>query len=130
VQLLLENTPNELSAPEKLVELIRTLHYDDIGVCLDLGHAHLGPGVEAAIEMLNPLIRSVHVHDNHGLKDEHLWPGEGSIDFHRAMELLRTAPQVPALVLEIEGDPEGNPEYGKTVPGKMLASWELLENGH
>jgi sugar phosphate isomerase/epimerase len=130
VQLLLENTPNELSAPEKLVELIRTLHYDDIGVCLDLGHAHLGPGVEAAFETLKPLIRSVHVHDNHGLKDEHLWPGEGSIDFHRTMKLLRTAPQVPALVLEIEGDPEGNPEYGKAVPGKMLASWELLENRH
>ncbi len=49
VRLLLENIPNELTAPEKLVELIHTLHYDDIGVCLDLGHAHLEPGVEAAI---------------------------------------------------------------------------------
>jgi hypothetical protein len=127
VSLLLENIPNELSAPQKLVALIQTLHYDDIGVCLDLGHAHLGPGVEAAIETLKPLIRSVHVHDNHGMKDEHLWPGEGSIDFQRAMELLRTAPQIPALVLEIAGDPDGNPEYGKKVPGKMLESWKLLE---
>lgn len=127
VRLLVENIPNELTTPEKLVELIRTLHYDDIGVCLDLGHAHLEPGVEAAIETLKPLIRSVHVHDNHGMKDEHLWPGEGTIDFPRTMELLRTAPQVPALVLEIEGDSEGNPEYGKTVPGKMLAAWKLLE---
>jgi hypothetical protein len=126
VSLLLENIPNELTAPEKLVELIHTLHYDDIGVCLDLGHAHLEPGLEAAIETLKPLIRSVHVHDNHGMKDEHLWPGEGTIDFQRTMELLRSAPQVPALVLEIEGDPEGNPEYGRIVPGKMLATWELL----
>jgi sugar phosphate isomerase/epimerase len=66
------------------------------------------------------------VHDNHGEKDEHLWPGEGSMDLKRAMELLQTAPQVPTLVLEIEGDPEGNPEYGKTVPDKMRAAWKTL----
>jgi sugar phosphate isomerase/epimerase len=126
VRLLLENIPNELTAPEKLVELIRTLHYDDIGVCIDLGHAHLEPGIEAAFETLKPLIRSVHVHDNHGTRDEHLWPGEGSIDWTRTMELLRTAPQVPALVLEIEGDPAGDPEYGKTVPDKMRAAWKTL----
>ncbi len=128
VRLLVENIPNELTTPEKLVELIRTLHYDDIGVCLDVGHAHLGSGVEAAIETLKPLIRSVHVHDNHGVKDEHLWPGQGSIDFPRTMELLRTAPQPPALVLELEGDPEGNPDYGKTVLEKMLATWKKLES--
>jgi hypothetical protein len=126
VGLLLENIPNELTAPEKLVELIHTLHFDDIGVCLDLGHAHIDAGVEAAIETLKPLIRSVHVHDNQGMKDEHLWPGAGTIDWKQAMELLAAAPQVPALVLEVAGDPEGNPEYGKTVPAKMLASWKML----
>lgn len=128
VRLLLENIPNELTAPEKLVELIQTLHYDDVGVCLDLGHAHLDPGVEAAFGTLKPLIRLVHVHDNHSMKDEHLWPGEGTIDWKRTCELLQTAPQVPGLVLEIEGDPQGNPEYGKTVPGKMLAAWEVLDS--
>ena len=127
VSLLLENIPNELTAPAKLVEMIHTLHYDDVGVCFDIGHAHLEPGVEAAFDTLKPLIRSVHVHDNHGMKDEHLWPGEGTIDWKRTCELLRTAPQVPGLVFEIEGDSEGNPEYGKTVPGKMMASWKMLE---
>jgi endonuclease IV len=127
MRLLLENIPNELTTPEQLVKMIRTLRYDDIGVCLDLGHAHLGPGVEAAIETLKPWIHSVHVHDNHGVRDEHLWPGEGTIDFQRTMEALRAAPQVPALVLEIEGDAEGNPAYGKTVREKTLASWKMLE---
>jgi sugar phosphate isomerase/epimerase len=127
VRLLLENIPNELTAPQRLVELIQTLHYDDVGVCLDLGHAHLEPGVEAAVETLRPYIRSVHVHDNHGMKDEHLWPGEGSIDWKRTMELLRGAPQVPALVLEVEGDSAGDPGFGKTVPARMQAAWETLE---
>jgi hypothetical protein len=43
------------------------------------------------------------------------------------MELLRSAPQVPALVLEVEGDPRGDPGFGKTVPARMLAAWETLE---
>jgi sugar phosphate isomerase/epimerase len=127
VRLLLENIPNELTAPDKLAELIRTLHYDDIGVCLDLGHAHLEPGVEAAFETLKPLIRSVHVHDNHKTQDEHLWPGEGTIEWAHTMELLRSAPQIPALVLEIEGDREGNPAFGETVPGRMREAWKKLE---
>ena len=127
VRLLLENIPGELSAPSRLLYLIQTLHYDDMGVCLDIGHAHLDSGAEAAIETLKPLIRSVHVHDNKGMKDEHLWPGEGTVDWKRTMELLKTAPQIPELVLEIEGDPNGNPDYGKAVPKKMLASWDMLE---
>jgi sugar phosphate isomerase/epimerase len=127
VSLLLENIQNELTAPEKLVELIHTLHYDDLGVCLDLGHAHIEPGVERAIETLSPLIRSVHMHDNHGMTDEHLWPGEGTIDWPRTMELLRAAPQVPALVLEVDGDRQGNPDFGKVVPERMRAAWELVQ---
>jgi Xylose isomerase-like TIM barrel len=127
VRLLLENIPNELTAPAKLVELIQTLHYEDVGVCFDVGHAHLEPGVEAAFETLKPFIRSVHVHDNRGMKDEHLWPGEGTVDWKRTMELLRSAPQVPALVLEIEGKAAGDPGFGKTVPSRLLATWNKLE---
>jgi sugar phosphate isomerase/epimerase len=126
VRLALENIPNELSSAERLLELIRTLRYDDLGVCLDLGHAHLQSGVEATTELLLPLVRTVHAHDNHGLRDEHLWPGEGTIDWARTMELLHRAPQAPRIVLEINGDPEGNPENGKIIPGKMRAAWEKL----
>jgi xylose isomerase-like TIM barrel protein len=126
VRLLLENIPNELTAPQKLVEMIRTLHYDDLGVCLDTGHAHIAAGVEPALQAMLPHIRSVHVHDNKGEADEHLWPGDGTIDWQRTMELLRTAPEVPALVLEVKGSPNGDPSFGKTVPPKMLATWKAL----
>ncbi len=49
------------------------------------------------------------MHDNHKDKDSHLWPGHGSIDWKEAMELLRTAPQTPPLLLEIEGEEKKNP---------------------
>src|SRR5450755_246915 len=41
VRVLLENIPNELSTPERLVEFIHTAHFDDVGVCFDVGHAHI-----------------------------------------------------------------------------------------
>jgi sugar phosphate isomerase/epimerase len=54
-------------------------------------------------------IRSTHVHDNLKDRDSHLWPGTGTIDWKQAMELLRSAPQTPPLLLEIEGDEKVNP---------------------
>src|SRR3954454_14233107 len=72
VRILLENIPNELSTPEKLVEFIRASHLDDVGVCFDVGHAHLAGGVVQAFEILKDHIRSTHVHDNAGDRDSHL----------------------------------------------------------
>lgn len=104
VTLLVENIANELSTPERLVEFIRMSHFDDVGVCFDTGHAHLMGGIPEAFEALKGLVRSTHVHDNHKDGDTHLWPGEGSIDWKQTMDLLKSAPHVPALLLEIEAD--------------------------
>jgi len=121
VQVVVENIPNELSTPEALLELLHTARFTDIGVCFDVGHAHLAAGVRHAFETLKDVIRTTHVHDNHGEKDEHLWPGGGSIDWKETMELLRSAPQVPALVLEIEG------VEGEKVSDKMAEAYGKLE---
>ncbi|MFZ3214321.1 MAG: sugar phosphate isomerase/epimerase family protein [Terriglobales bacterium] len=104
VTLLLENIPNELSTPERLVELIHNAHFDDVGVCFDVGHAHIMGGVPQAFALLKPLVRSTHVHDNAGLSDDHLWPGDGTVNWEETMNLLRSAPQAPPLLLEIKGE--------------------------
>src|SRR5437870_3109420 len=109
VRILLENIPNELCAPDKLVEFIHTSHFDDVGVCFDFGHAHITSNVPEAFEIVKNHIRSTHVHDNAGDRDSHLWPGKGSIDWKQAMELMRAAPHTPPLLLEIEADEKVNP---------------------
>ena len=43
----------------------------------------------AAIATLGAKIASVHVHDNHGFKDEHLWPGDGTIGWPATAEALK-----------------------------------------
>lgn len=104
VKLLVENIPNDVSTPERLTEMISTLHYDDLGVCFDFGHAHIMTNVEQAWDVVSRHVRSTHVHDNNKDRDAHLFPGEGSIDWNDAMRLLSTAPHVPPLLLEVDGE--------------------------
>src|SRR6266436_2810260 len=116
VRILLENIPNELSTPDKLVEMIRAAHFDDVGICFDFGHAHMMGSVREAFEVVRKQVCSTHVHDNAKVQDSHLWPGKGTIDWKEAMELLRSAPQTPPLLLELEHDEKVNPleKFGAT----------------
>ncbi len=109
VRLLVENIPNELSTPERLLEIIHTAHFDDVGICFDFGHANMMGKVREAFEIVKKQVCSTHVHDNDGVRDSHLWPGQGTIDWKEAMELLRSAPQTPALMLELAEDEKVNP---------------------
>jgi sugar phosphate isomerase/epimerase len=109
VRILLENIPNEIATPEKLVEFIQATHFDDVGICFDIGHAHIMSNVVEAFEITKDYIRSTHLHDNAKEKDSHWWPGKGSINWTEAMQLLRGAPGTPPLLLEIETDEKVNP---------------------
>jgi sugar phosphate isomerase/epimerase len=122
VSLLLENIPNDLSTPEKLKELIRLLRYEDLGVCFDVGHAHLVSSVHQAFGLLEDRIRSTHIHDNKREKDTHLWPGEGTIDWDQTMQSLRSLTPEPALLMEIEG------AEGTDLSAKMAEIYGKLES--
>ena len=123
VQLLVENIPNELSTPEKLLEILHAGRFDDIGVCFDVGHAHIMSGVPQAFETLKERIRSTHVHDNKKDVDNHLWPGAGSVDWKETMSLLRAAPHGLPLLLEIEF------VEGEKIQEKMAETFRKLEKG-
>jgi len=122
VRILLENIPNELSMPDRLVEFIRTSHLGDVGVCFDTGHAHMMGDVASAFEIVKSHIHSTHVHDNDKGRDSHLWPGDGTIDWKTTLELLNQAPHKPPLLLEIEENEKINPVekmgeiFGNLVP--------------
>ena len=101
VRLLAENLVSEPTTPEHLIQILDLGHLTRIGICLDLGHAHLTVGIPEAIATLGPRIGSLHVHDNHGMRDEHLWPGDGNIDWAKTVPLVKSLAAKPACVLEI-----------------------------
>ncbi|HEX5431073.1 MAG TPA: sugar phosphate isomerase/epimerase family protein [Bryobacteraceae bacterium] len=108
VEVLIENTPNALSSAERLLYFFEITHLN-LNVCLDLGHANLKEGVETAYRLLAPRIRSTHLHDNDRKDDLHLFPfidPGGTIDWTRAMELLRSNGHQYPLLLELRDAPD------------------------
>ena len=103
VEILLENIPNELSTAERLMYFIRTTHLD-LNFVFDVGHAHIGDGVESEFDIMKERIRSTHVHDNNGEDDKHLFPllaEGGTVNWKKTMQLLRSRPNQYPLLLEL-----------------------------
>jgi sugar phosphate isomerase/epimerase len=123
VEILLENTPNELSTAEKLRTFNAMTHLR-LNYVFDIGHAHFGPGIEHEFDIMKDGIRSLHLHDNDGREDQHLFPGApgGTIDWSRAMEMLRTRQDQYPLLLELREVPEHQNPLGE-----VLRVFEKLE---
>ncbi len=108
VEILLENIPNALSSGQRLVEFLAQTHLQ-LGFCFDVGHAHMGEGIEEAFDAMQERIRSTHIHDNDGKDDKHIWPvlGEGgTIDWRHAMQVLRSREDQYPLLLELKEIPD------------------------
>jgi sugar phosphate isomerase/epimerase len=103
VEILLENIPNGLSTAERLMYFVKTTHLD-LNFVFDVGHAHIGGGVEPEFEIMQERIRSTHVHDNNGEADKHLFPllaDGGTVNWKRTMKRLRSRPAQYPLLLEL-----------------------------
>jgi sugar phosphate isomerase/epimerase len=138
LRLLLENTQNDVTTPEHLLYILRAGHFDSVGISLDLGRLHLAQpgtgaapdsGVAQAVSQLAGRIGQLHIHDNHGafatpaalsdspasfsnameMKDEHLWPGDGTINWPAIMAALAPLPADTPGILEIAGDRQDTP---------------------
>jgi sugar phosphate isomerase/epimerase len=106
VEILIENTPNELSSADRL-KYFNGLTHLNLNYCFDIGHAHMASGIAAEFESMKQRIRSTHIHDNGGSHDSHFFPmqDKGTIKWNEAMKLLgRHADQYP-LVLELREVP-------------------------
>ena len=110
VTICVENTTSEMGSPAYLRSFIDETRLTGLRINFDIGHANLADGPEEnriseSFEPLREFVASAHIHDNHGEKDEHLPPYEGSIDWAAATELLKTAPEAGAnlpLMLELK----------------------------
>jgi sugar phosphate isomerase/epimerase len=102
VEILIENTPNQLSNAARLNYFLGITHLQ-LNYCFDVGHAHMGLGIPDEFEAMKDRIRSTHIHDNDGLDDSHLFPLEqkGTIKWEPVMKLLGSRRDQFPLVLEL-----------------------------
>jgi sugar phosphate isomerase/epimerase len=114
VTICVENTTSEMGDPTYLRSFVDETRLTAVRFNFDIGHAHLADGPEAgqltrSFEPLRELVASAHIHDNHGEKDEHLPPYDGTIDWPEAMALIKTSP-VKDLPLTLEVKEKTGPD--------------------
>jgi sugar phosphate isomerase/epimerase len=124
VTIALENTPGELASSEALVDFLRQTRLGNLRLCFDIGHAHIGEGVDAAFDRMRDRVVTTHIHDNRGDRDDHLIPFEGAIDWEAVMGKLRSSPVELPLVLELK---EHAPGSWKSVLERAAPAIERLE---
>jgi sugar phosphate isomerase/epimerase len=98
VAIALENTPSEMCTPAKLRHFIEDTRIGGLKLCYDAGHAHLEGESISGFESARDFVATAHIHDNHGDKDEHLLPFDGTIEWEK---LLAAMPKDLPLVFEL-----------------------------
>ena len=108
VTICVENTTSEMGSPDYLRAFVDETRLNGLRFNFDIGHAYLADfppqeRLEKSFAPLRELVSSVHLHDNHGEKDEHLPPYDGSIRWPDAIQVLKSAtPNGLPLVLELK----------------------------
>jgi sugar phosphate isomerase/epimerase len=86
------------------VRLCDEVRASNLGIVLDLGHAHHTPlDVAAEVRAAAPHLRSLHAHDNHGAAsgDEHLPPGYGTIRWRSVIRTLHEVGYGGPFIMEV-----------------------------
>jgi sugar phosphate isomerase/epimerase len=130
VTVCVENTLSEMGSPDYLRAFVDETRLTGLRFNFDIGHAYLADlpeeeRLEKSFAPLHELVSSVHLHDNHGEKDEHLPPYDGSIDWPSAIKLLKSASQngLP-LILELK---EKTGHEAPTVAEQLAAARKSLD---
>lgn len=88
IMLALENGPESSSGVSTTAAVVEELHSPALGICLDIGHANVEPGMDPlkAIQIAGPHLLNLHISDNYGLADEHNVPGTGTIQWDQIIK--------------------------------------------
>ncbi|HEU5360170.1 MAG TPA: sugar phosphate isomerase/epimerase family protein [Candidatus Deferrimicrobiaceae bacterium] len=124
VRFALENTPLSSGRLEIVMDIADRYPEERIGVCLDLGHAHIGGDVKRAIRDSAPRLTHVHASDNHGDRDDHLVPGRGTIPWKEVFAELEAIGFPGPFIVELRDYTRGDdPPYRSF--GEMLAECRI-----
>ena len=88
--------------PQTLRSLIEGVDSPGFRFCFDTGHYFVFSKAPLPLwfDILGEFIVEVHLHDNHGTRDDHLPLGEGEMDFAKFFDLLERINPRPILAVE------------------------------
>jgi sugar phosphate isomerase/epimerase len=124
INVALEVMGNDLSTAPRLVELLeRSFDRTDLGICMDVGHAHLLGDVAEAIETTSEYLITTHIHDNRRQNDDHLVPFQGNINWGAAIMAFEKIGYDGVLMYEVR-----NTQSPEDVLAKAVSARKRLED--
>ena len=87
------NVPRYCSTPEELLKLVGMFPKENVGICLDTGHAKVADDKHYLenIRSYADRVIATHMHDNYYGKDLHLFPFLGELDLAACVNILKDA---------------------------------------
>jgi sugar phosphate isomerase/epimerase len=124
VRVALEVMGNGLSTAPDLIEILeRSFESADLGICMDVGHAHILGDAAEAIETASEYLVTTHIHDNRRQSDDHLVPFQGSINWAAAIMAFEKIGYDGLLMYEVR-----NEQSAQAVLGRAVAARRKLEH--
>ncbi len=103
VEIAIENTPDPFPSLMKNVDDFCRFYQnlnDDIGIVLDVAHAHLNNQIPDFLNHFSKKIVHIHLSDNDGKNDLHLGIGYGSINWKGVAKAINNADYSNLLMIE------------------------------
>ncbi len=72
-----------------ITNIIEQISSPSLGICFDVGHAHVCGNMKEYMSAFGEDIISIHIHDNDGTHDMHLQPPYGTVDWRAFVEILQ-----------------------------------------
>ena len=123
VKVTLEVMGNELSTPPDLVDILeRSFDGANLGICMDVGHAHILGDTAEAIETTSEYLVATHIHDNRRQSDDHLVPFQGNINWAATIMAFEKIGYDGVLMYEVRAS-----ESPRAVLDRAVAARRKLE---
>lgn len=87
--------------PAALAQRVLNAGSERIRMCFDTGHAHVVGDAARALLECRQAIEYLHIHDNDGVEDSHLMPGDGTLNWQLLGEAIHAAGLNVPCMLEV-----------------------------
>ena len=112
--------------PEKLLDLLKAIGSDNLGICWDTEHGAIeNLDQDKAIAKVGPYLRATHISDQTDRGNVHVLPYTGNTDWDMILKALAKADYKRAFTYEIQHYLLAMPE--KLVPDAILLSYKVGE---
>lgn len=123
VKVALEVMGNDLSTAPDLIDILeRSFDGANVGICMDVGHAHILGDTAEAIETTSEYLVTTHIHDNRRQSDDHLVPFQGNINWAATIMAFEKIGYDGVLMYEVRAA-----ETSRAVLERALAARRTLE---